>query len=60
MTHANTTIGLSGWPVNGQQGIPDPLSTVLEEKDLFAIRALFDLLAEWEFKEVMNANLNQG
>lgn len=53
-------MGLPRWPVNGQQGIPVPLSTVLEENDLFAIRALFNLLAEWEFKEAINANLNQS
>ena len=60
MAHANTTTGLSGWPVNSPQGIPHPPSTVLEDNDLFAIRVLFDLLNEWEFKEAMNANLNQS
>ncbi|PWT79044.1 MAG: hypothetical protein C5B58_14395 [Acidobacteria bacterium] len=60
MAHLNTSAGPSKWPVNGQQGIPDPLIIELAENDLFAIRALFDLLAEWEFKVTMNANLDQS
>jgi len=37
-----------------------PLITVPEETDLTPVRALFELLAEWESKEANEANRNQS
>lgn len=45
---------------NAWLGIRDPLSIVVEEADLVAMRAFFELLAKWESKEAKNANLDQS
>jgi hypothetical protein len=58
MPHANRTTRVSGSPVNARLSIPDPISIMIEETNFVAIRAFFELLAEWESKEPKNANLN--
>jgi len=59
MAHTSKTTLLSGL-ANARLGIRDPISVVLEETDLIAMRTFFELLAEWESKEAKNAHLNQS
>lgn len=59
MAHANRNIRTLELPVHALPGVRDPLSTVVEETNLVAIRAFFELLAEWECEEAKNANRNQ-
>jgi hypothetical protein len=60
MAHANRNKRTFELPAHALPGLRDPLSTVVEETNLVAIRAFFELLAEWDSKESTNANLNQS
>jgi hypothetical protein len=60
MAHANRKIRTIELPVAPLPGVREPLSTVVVETNLVAIRAFFELLAEWDSKESTNANLNQS
>lgn len=60
MAHANRNKRTFELPVHALPGVRDPLSTVVEETNLVAIRAFFELLAEWDSKESANDNLNQS